>query len=47
MTSTANCHRGGIPTLFPAGEAQPIRLEFIGDTVESRRRLRPRDQRSV
>ena len=26
--------RGGIVDIFPAGEAQPVRLEFIGDTIE-------------
>src|SRR5439155_9959766 len=25
--------RGGIVDIFPAGEAQPVRLEFIGDTI--------------
>ncbi|PWT83392.1 MAG: hypothetical protein C5B57_06865, partial [Blastocatellia bacterium] len=27
--------RGGILDIFPAGEAQPVRLEFVGDTIES------------
>ena len=39
--------RGGILDLFPAGEAQPIRLEFIGDTIESMRRYDPATQRSI
>src|ERR1019366_1814478 len=39
--------RGGILDLFPAGEAQPVRLEFIGDTIESMRRYDPATQRSV
>ena len=34
--------RGGIVDIFPAGEAQPVRLEFIGDTIESLRTLRSR-----
>jgi transcription-repair coupling factor (superfamily II helicase) len=39
--------RGGILDLFPAGETQPVRLEFIGDTIESMRRYDPATQRSV
>jgi transcription-repair coupling factor (superfamily II helicase) len=39
--------RGGILDVFPAGEAQPVRIEFIGDTVESLRRYDPATQRSV
>ncbi|MES1256570.1 MAG: transcription-repair coupling factor [Acidobacteriota bacterium] len=39
--------RGGIVDVFPAGEVQPVRLEFIGDTVESLRRYDPATQRSV
>jgi transcription-repair coupling factor (superfamily II helicase) len=39
--------RGGVVDVFPAGEAQPIRLEFIGDTIESIRRYDPASQRSV
>ena len=41
------CVRGGIVDLFPAGEAQPVRLEFIGDTIESMRRFDPATQRST
>ena len=41
------CLRGGIIDVFPAGEAQPVRLEFIGDTVESIRRYDPATQRSI
>ncbi|MGE5358185.1 MAG: transcription-repair coupling factor [Bacteroidales bacterium] len=41
------CVRGGVVDLFPAAEAQPLRLEFIGDTVESIRRYDPATQRSV
>ena len=32
---------------FPAGESSPLRVEFIGDTVESIRRFDPATQRSV
>jgi transcription-repair coupling factor (superfamily II helicase) len=39
--------RGGIVDIFPASEAQPVRLEFIGDTIESIRRYDPATQRSV
>ena len=39
--------RGGILDVFPAGEELPIRIEFIGDTVESIRRFDPATQRSV
>ena len=39
--------RGGILDVFPAGEELPIRIEFIGDTVESIRRFDPSTQRSV
>ena len=39
--------RGGIVDIFPAGEAQPVRLEFVGDTIESMRRYDPATQRSV
>ncbi|HXH05444.1 MAG TPA: hypothetical protein VNI83_02525, partial [Vicinamibacterales bacterium] len=39
--------RGGIVDVFPAGEAQPIRIEFVGDLVESLRRYDPATQRSV
>ena len=39
--------RGGIFDVFPAGEELPIRIEFIGDTVESVRRFDPGTQRSV
>jgi transcription-repair coupling factor (superfamily II helicase) len=38
--------RGGIFDVFPAGEELPIRIEFIGDTVESIRRFDPGTQRS-
>ncbi len=39
--------RGGIVDIFPAGEAQPVRLEFVGDTIESMRRYDPASQRSI
>ncbi len=39
--------RGGIVDIYPAGEAQPVRLEYIGDTIESLRRYDPATQRSV
>src|SRR4029077_15374415 len=39
--------RGGIVAIFPAGEAQPVRLEFIGDTIESLRIYDPSTQRSI
>jgi transcription-repair coupling factor (superfamily II helicase) len=41
------CIRGGVVDLFPAGDAQPVRLEFVGDTIESIRRYDPATQRSV
>jgi transcription-repair coupling factor (superfamily II helicase) len=39
--------RGGIVDIFPAGDAQPVRLEFVGDMVESLRRYDPSTQRST
>jgi transcription-repair coupling factor (superfamily II helicase) len=39
--------RGGIFDVFPAGEELPIRIEFVGDSVESVRRFDPGTQRSV
>lgn len=39
--------RGGIFDIFPAGEELPIRIEFIGDMVESIRRFDPGTQRSI
>jgi transcription-repair coupling factor (superfamily II helicase) len=38
--------RGGIVDLFPAGAAQPLRLDFFGDTIESIRGFDPLTQRS-
>ena len=39
--------RGGIVDIFPAGEAHPVRLEFIGDTIETLRTYDPATQRSI
>jgi transcription-repair coupling factor (superfamily II helicase) len=41
------CVRGGIVDVYPAGEAQPARLEFVGDTIESIRRYDQATQRSI
>ncbi len=40
------CVRGGVVDFFPADAAQPIRLEFVGDTIESIRGYDPETQRS-
>ena len=39
--------RGGVADIFPAGDRLPVRLEFIGDTIESIRQFDPATQRSV
>jgi transcription-repair coupling factor (superfamily II helicase) len=39
--------RGGIVDIFAAGDAPPVRLEFIGDTIETLRTYDPATQRSV
>ncbi|WP_020177261.1 transcription-repair coupling factor [Methyloferula stellata] len=39
--------RGGIIDLFPPGMAQPVRLDFFGDTLESIRTFDPETQRTV
>src|SRR5688572_15806544 len=39
--------RGGILDVFPASDVQPVRVEFVGDMVESLRRFDPDSQRSV
>src|SRR5258708_5206611 len=39
--------RGGIVDVYPAGAAQPIRLDFFGDTLESLRSFDPLTQRST
>jgi transcription-repair coupling factor (superfamily II helicase) len=38
--------RGGIVDLYPAGAAEPVRLDFFGDTLESVRAFDPLSQRS-
>jgi transcription-repair coupling factor (superfamily II helicase) len=40
------CVRGGVVDFYPAGAPQPIRLEFVGDTIESIRTYDPATQRS-
>lgn len=39
--------RGGIVDLFPSGFAEPVRLDFFGDTLESIRAFDPETQRST
>ena len=39
--------RGGIVDVFPAGDVEPIRIEFVGDMVETLRRFDPGTQRST
>jgi transcription-repair coupling factor (superfamily II helicase) len=39
--------RGGIVDVFPAADAEPVRIEFVGDLVESLRRFDPATQRST
>ncbi len=39
--------RGGIVDIFPASETHPVRLEFIGDTIETLRTYDPATQRSI
>src|SRR5262245_23568050 len=41
------CVRGGVVDIYPAAESQPVRLEFIGDMVESLRRYDASTQRSL
>jgi transcription-repair coupling factor (superfamily II helicase) len=41
------CIRGGVVDFYPADVAQPIRIEFIGDTIESIRTYDPATQRST
>jgi transcription-repair coupling factor (superfamily II helicase) len=41
------CVRGGVVDFYPAGDAQPARVEFIGDTIESLRRYDAATQRSI
>jgi transcription-repair coupling factor (superfamily II helicase) len=40
------CVRGGVVDFYPADAAEPIRLEFVGDTIESIRAYDPATQRS-
>ena len=39
--------RGGVVDFYPAGAKQPVRLEFVGDTIESIRTYDPATQRSI
>jgi transcription-repair coupling factor (superfamily II helicase) len=39
--------RGGIVDIYPASDAEPVRLEFVGDMVETLRRFDPSTQRST
>src|SRR5688500_15027424 len=39
--------RGGILDLFPAADSEPVRIEFVGDMVETLRRYDPATQRST
>jgi transcription-repair coupling factor (superfamily II helicase) len=39
--------RGGIIDIFPSGEADPVRLDLFGDTIESIRNFDPSSQRSA
>ena len=41
------CVRGGIVDYFPAGADNPVRVEFVGETIESIRRYDPSTQRSI
>ena len=41
------CVRGGVVDFFLAGESYPVRVEFLGDLVESIRQFDPGSQRSV
>ena len=41
------CVRGGVIDVFPAGSAQPVRIDFVGDTIESIRHFDPATQRST
>jgi transcription-repair coupling factor (superfamily II helicase) len=38
--------RGGIVDIFPAGAAEPVRIDLFGDTIESLRSFDPASQRS-
>lgn len=39
--------RGGILDIWPPGEAQPVRIEFFGDEVDTMRAFDPATQRTV
>jgi len=39
--------RGGILDVYPAGGSAPVRLEFLGDTIETLRTYDPATQRSI
>ncbi len=39
--------RGGVLDVFPPADAEPARIEFVGDTIESIRRYDPGTQRST
>ena len=39
--------RGGILDVFPASDAEPVRIEFAGDMIETMRRFDPSTQRST
>ena len=39
--------RGGILDVFSPEQAQPVRIEFFGDEIESIRRYDPESQRSI
>ena len=39
--------RGGVVDFYAAGARHPIRLEFVGDTIESLRTYDPATQRSI
>ena len=41
------CVRGGVVDFYPAGAKTPVRLEFVGDTIESIRTFDPATQRSI
>jgi transcription-repair coupling factor (superfamily II helicase) len=41
------CVRGGVVDFYPSAETHPVRLEFIGDIVESVRRFDGATQRSL
>ena len=41
------CVRGGVVDFFPAGATLPVRLEFVGDNIESLRTYDPATQRSI